>query len=137
MVHEKSCGVILYYTTNSNSTEILLLHYPEGHWDFPKGHVESGEEELDTALRELKEETGICDVDIVDGFREKIHYFFTNKGQTISKDVYFFLAKTKGKPVEISHEHVGFEWLSYEDAIKRLTFKNAREILKKSKQFLA
>ena len=62
---EKSCGVVLF-----NSDRFLLLQHnnevsgADGHWDFPKGHVESGEEEIDTALRELKEETNIEDVNI-------------------------------------------------------------------------
>lgn len=137
MIHEKSCGVILFYAADSNSVEILLLHYPEGHWDFPKGHVEEGESEIQTALRELEEETGIKDVRLVDGFREKMHYFFTKKKDGISKTVCFFLARTSDKTIEISHEHKDFQWLPYEKALKKLTFDNARKILKKTKQFLA
>jgi len=137
MIHEKSCGVVVYHTTKSGTVEILLLHYPEGHWDFPKGHVEEGEEDLDTALRELEEETGISDVDIIDGFKEKMHYFFTKKEGTVSKIVWFFLAESKHKNVNISHEHVDFEWLPYKEALQRLTFENARAILKKAKPHLA
>ncbi|MCD6109721.1 NUDIX domain-containing protein [bacterium] len=137
MIHEKSCGVVLYYMTKSSSAEILLLHYPEGHWGFPKGHTEKGEDDLQTALRELKEETGIGYVELVDAFKEKMHYLFKNKGETISKDVYFFLAKTSNKNIELSYEHQNFDWLPYDEALKRLTFDNAKEILKKTKQFLA
>ncbi|MBA4337130.1 diadenosine tetraphosphate hydrolase [bacterium] len=137
MIHEKSCGVVVYHIAKSGIAEILLLHYPEGHWDFPKGHVEEGEEELDTALRELEEETGINDAEIIGGFKEKMHYFFTKREGTVSKTVWFFLAESKHKNVKISHEHVDFEWLPYKEALERLTFENARAILKKAKQFLA
>jgi len=137
MIHEKSCGVVVYHTAKSGTNEILLLHYPEGHWDFPKGHIEEGEEDLETALRELEEETGISDAEIINEFKEKMHYFFTKKEGTISKTVCFFLAKNKHKNVKISHEHVDFEWMSYNEALERLTFENARVILKKAKQFLA
>jgi bis(5'-nucleosidyl)-tetraphosphatase len=137
MIHEKSCGVVLYHMEASKSVEILLLHYPEGHWDFPKGHVEEGEEEMQTALRELEEETGIKDVEIVDGFREKMHYFFMHKGDKISKTVVYFLAKASQKEVTMSFEHQNYEWLLYDEALEQLTFDNAKEILKKSKQFLA
>lgn len=137
MIHEKSCGVVLYHTADSKSVEILLLHYPEGHWDFPKGHVEEGEKEVETALRELEEETGIKDVELVENFREKMHYFFTHKEETISKDVYYFLAKTSQKEVTMSFEHQNYEWLPFKEAMERLTFDNAKVILKKAEQFLA
>ena len=62
---EKSCGVVLF-----NETKVLLLQHPDGtkvgHWDFPKGHVEIGESELQTAVRELAEETGITDLRVFD-----------------------------------------------------------------------
>ncbi len=137
MIHEKSCGVVLYHVDDSGLVEFLLLHYPEGHWDFPKGHVEDGEEDMQTALRELEEETGFSDVKIVAGFKEKMHYFFTKKEGTVSKVVWFFVAKASHKDVKISHEHKDFEWLPYKAALKKLTFENARGILKKAKQFLA
>ena len=89
MIKEKSCGVVLYRFADSGSVEILLLHYPGGHWDFPKGHMEEGEKEIQTALRELEEETGIKNVKIIDDFRGKIHYFFVRNGETISKIVVY------------------------------------------------
>lgn len=137
MIYEKSCGVVVYYRPNAKTIEILLLHYPEGHWGFPKGHVEEGEEEQETALRELEEETGIANIKLIDGFREKMHYFFTKKGETVSKVVYFFLAQVDSKEVTISYEHQNYVWLPIDEALDRLTFENAQEILKKAAQFLA
>ena len=139
MVHEKSCGVIVFYQTDSKPVEILLLHYPEGHWDFPKGHVEEGEEDIQTALRELEEETGIeeKELKIIDGFKEKIHYFFMRNSTKVSKTVEFFLAKASHKNITISHEHQGYIWLFIDEALEKLTFNNAKEVLKKVKQFLA
>ena len=55
MEQEKSCGAIVINKNN----KILLVHHNAGHWDFPKGHIENGETEEQTAIREVKEETNI------------------------------------------------------------------------------
>ena len=116
----------------------LLLHYPSSakaardYWDFPKGHIEKGERETDTVKREVEEETGLKDIEFIEGFKEWIKYFFKFKGKNILKFVTFYLAETKTKNVKVSFEHLGFEWLPFEKALERLTFDNAREILKKA-----
>ena len=73
---EKSCGIILF-----NGDKVLILQHrdtdnTEGHWDFPKGHVEKGESETQTALRELTEETGIKNLKLFSGFSHNIFYNF-------------------------------------------------------------
>ena len=70
-----SSGIILF-NENNNTRKYLLLNYPTGHWDFVKGGVEFGENHHQTAYRETKEETGITDIEFVDGFKEEIEYFF-------------------------------------------------------------
>lgn len=135
-VHEKSCG-LLVFNRQEGKLKYLLLHYPEGHWDLPKGHVEKSEDEKATAKRELEEETGIKDIEFKENFRVKIHYYFKRKNETVSKDVVFFLAETKNNTVKISHEHQNFIWLPYGDAIKKLTFDNVKNILKKAHMFLS
>jgi len=131
---EKSCGAVIFREIKER--KYLLLHYPHEHWDFPKGNIEKGEKEEETVAREVEEETGIKKIKFIRGFKEKISYFYRSKGNLISKEVIFFLVETKEKDVKISFEHKGFEWLNYEDALKRLTFKNAKEILKKSESYL-
>ncbi|MBI5227867.1 NUDIX domain-containing protein [Candidatus Micrarchaeota archaeon] len=137
MIKEKSCGVVLF---RKGATEVdrryLILQYSAKHWDFPKGHVEKGEDEIDTAKRETLEETGVDDLVFVPDFREHISYYYSMKGKKFYKDVYFFLAKTSITKIKLSHEHIGFEWLSYEEAISRLTYDNAKEILKKAENLL-
>tara|TARA_B100001741_G_scaffold298651_1_gene284370 strand:+ start:190 stop:612 length:423 start_codon:yes stop_codon:yes gene_type:complete len=133
---EKSCGVVLF-----NSDKFLLLQHnnedsrADGHWDFPKGHVESGEEEIDTALRELKEETNIEDVNIIPSFKQFINYKIDKGTLSVSKRVIFFLAETKVWDVSLSSEHQNFIWLNFEEAIERLTYDNAKNILKKAHIF--
>ena len=133
---EKSCGIILFREEN-NQRMFLLLHYPSGHWDFAKGHVENGETEQQTAQRELLEETGISDIEFIDGYRECMDYRFRNRGKMSHKVVVYFLAKTNSKEVQMSHEHRDFTWLPYEESLRRLTFDNARNLLKKAKEVLA
>lgn len=91
---------------------------------------------MDTVIRELKEETGITDARFIGDFREKISYFFKSGGKTIYKEVTFFLIETQESDVELSHEHTGYEWLNYKDAMERLTFNNAKNVLKKAHNFL-
>jgi 8-oxo-dGTP pyrophosphatase MutT (NUDIX family) len=131
---EKSCGVVLL-----NSNQVLLLQHPDtiisGHWDFPKGHVEKGEDEIQTALRELKEETGIDKVKIIDDFHHLISYNLLRGEETILKEVVFFLGITNQEKVSISSEHQSFVWLQYESAYERLTYDNAKKTLKKAFDF--
>jgi len=114
----------------------LLLHYEAGHWDFVKGNVEPNESEKDTVIRELQEETGIADGRFIDDFREKVEYFYRRQGATIHKEVIFFLIETHTEKVKLSYEHVGYTWLDYQNAMKRLTFKNAKEVLQKAHKLL-
>jgi len=134
---EKSCGIVLF-----NSDEFLLIQHlsksngNEGHWDFPKGHVEGNETELETAKRELVEETGIIDFRLLDGFRHRIEYFFQKGNEIIPKEVIFFLAESNTKDVVLSSEHQNFAWLCDDLAYNKLTYANAKEVLAAVKIFL-
>jgi bis(5'-nucleosidyl)-tetraphosphatase len=134
MLNEKSCGAVVYAKTSE--VKYLLLQYEAGHWDFVKGNVEEGETEKETTVRELREETGIVDALFIDGFREKIAYYYKRQGATVYKEVVFFLMETKTTGIKLSFEHVGFDWLSYEDAMRKLSFKNARDVLQKARDYL-
>jgi len=134
-LNEKSCGAVVF-AKNDLESIYLLLQYEAGHWDFVKGNVEKGETEQQTTVRELGEETGIVEAQFIDTFREPISYFYKRKGETIRKEVVFFLMETFSTKVELSFEHVGFEWLTYENAMEKLTFKNARDVLQKANMFL-
>ncbi len=140
MNFEKSAGAIIF-RKNGDKIYYLLLCYPlsarskKDYWDLPKGHIEDGEKEIDTVRREVKEETGIEDLKFVEGFKEEIKYFFNFQHKIISKTVVFYLAETETKDVEISFEHIDYEWLLYEKAIKQLTFENAKQVLKRANEF--
>jgi len=132
---EKSAGIVLF-RNDSDKNEFLLLNYPQGHWDFVKGKIEQNETSHETALRETKEETGITNIEFVDGFEESVEYDFRFKKEDIHKKVIFFLAKTNEKKISLSHEHNDFVWLEYDDALKKTTFRNAKNVLSKANEFL-
>ena len=133
MAHdERSAGFIIFRrpADPGAQTEFLLLNAGR-HWDYPKGHVRKGEDDLAGATRELAEETGITDARVVEGFRHEIVYFFRlPKRGLIRKCVVFFLGETTAREVTISHEHVGAEFLPYDAALKRVTFATAKQVLR-------
>ena len=134
MKEEVSSGIILF--NDIKDRKFLLLNYPSKHWDFVKGKMEEGETPHETALRETNEETGISDVEFVDGFKEEIEYYFRADNQDIHKKVIFFLGKTKTKNIILSHEHLDFIWLDFYKALEKITYENAKDLLKKSNMFL-
>lgn len=134
MPFERSSGVILFNSRKG----FLLLKYEWGHWGFIKGNIEKGEDEKETILREAKEEAGINEecIHFIPGFREKISYFYKKEGKTIYKEVIYLLAETTAEKIELSYEHTDYAWLPYEEAMKRITHENDRNVLRKAKEFL-
>ncbi|MEM2139940.1 MAG: bis(5'-nucleosyl)-tetraphosphatase [Nitrososphaera sp.] len=135
MVDERSAGAVIF-NADGPEPEYLLLHYGAGHWDFPKGNIEAGETERQTAIREIREETGITDLTFIEGFRQVVSYRYRKGKRLVTKEVALFLAQTRAKDVVISHEHTGYAWRKYDDAMKQLTFKNAKNLLAAARAFM-
>lgn len=157
VVYEKSVGGIIFRRSDGK-IEYLLLHYPPrkkekpakksptrqegkpctshgaGHWDYVKGHIEEGESEKETLLREAEEETNLNDdnLEFKKNFKEKIEYWFRKKGTLVHKIVDFYLLESKTKKIKLSFEHDDYKWLPYKKAKETLTFKNAKEVLEKA-----
>jgi 8-oxo-dGTP pyrophosphatase MutT (NUDIX family) len=146
---EKSVGAVVFRRRGENTVMYLLLHYRNGHWDFPKGHPEEGEDSEQTLRREAQEETGLDDLEILPGFKRQIRFFYraqdsekkerqeNGKFINIAKLVVFYLAETRTKNVKISFEHTGYEWLGYADALQRITYANAKNVLTKANAHLS
>ena len=130
-----SAGIILF-NENKGVRSYLLLKYPTGHWDFIKGKIEKNETPNKTSIREAREETGIIDIEFVDGFEEEIEYYFYADNQEIHKKVIFFLGRTKTIDILLSHEHLDYIWLKFDNALNKTTYENAKNLLLKSKEFL-
>ena len=131
MDQHKCCGGIIF---NINSQKYLLIQLKNGsHWDFPKGHMEEGETEEETALREIFEEVGLK-VNLQQGFREIISY--ADGINNVHKTVVFFLAKTSSFNITLQDEEVGdYLWLEFNDALEKLTYENAKNLLQKAENF--
>ena len=129
MKKEKSCGCIVI----NNKDEILLIHHNAGHWDFPKGHVEEGETEVQTAIREVKEETNI-DVKVNEEYRYSTQY---SPKEDVIKEVVYFLAKNiSSNKVAQESEVSEVKWFNIEEALEKITYDTSKEILVKLKKDL-
>ena len=135
MKNERSAGIV-FFRKIQNDIDFLLLNYPSGHWDLVKGHIESGEKPRDAAIRESKEETGITDIKFIDGCEEEIEYYFKYNNEDIHKKVIFFLSETKQDNIVLSNEHLDSIWLNFDDAMKKITFETAKNVLKKANDLL-
>lgn len=133
---ERAAGVIVVREKNEGQRYYLLLHHTSGgHWYFPKGHLEPGETLQSAALRELREETGIAPVELLDGFAAQIEYDLPPPGGR--KEVLFYLGRTPQETMRLSAEHDAYAWLSYPQARARLTYENSRDLLDRAEAFLA
>lgn len=133
MLHEKSCGGIVYRKYHGNTEILLIKHIGSGHWSFPKGHVEAGETEPETAIREIKEETGV-DVMLDPTFRELVTY---SPKKDTQKVVVYFIAKAKpGELVPQENEVAEVRWVEINRAAELLVYDNDRCIVGKAKKFI-
>jgi DNA polymerase len=130
---EKSAGFIVF-TQEGGRVKYLFLKVG-GRLDFPKGNIEKDEDELSAALRELKEEGGIAKVKIIPGFRRVLNYYYKRgDGALVSKTLILFLGEASGKEVSTSWEHEGFEWLSFEEAVKKIKYHSYRKALEEAEE---
>ncbi len=134
-MEERSAGAVVF-RRDSGSPRYLLLKYPAGHWDLPKGNIEKGEEPLQTMAREVREETGIVDLVVIPGFERKIEYFYRREGRKVHKTVVFFLAETQSEKVTISFEHQAYGWYGFEEALKAVTYPNAKRLIREAESLV-
>lgn len=132
--HAKSCGFVVYHKRWRTMYYLLVQHEDDQHWGFPKGHVETGESEEETALRETEEEVALRP-SLINGFSRRIHYL-TQKGKR--KEVVLFLGRLRRMrpPKPKAGEIRQAVWLPYEQARKTLTYDNSRLVLDQAQRFL-
>lgn len=134
---EISAGFVVFRQFR-RGRQYLLLHHEGNYWNFPKGHIEKGEDNLKAAFRETREETGLKKIRQVLGFKRYEKYFLRRgKRKFVFKLVIYFIAETSGKEkVHISDEHEGFGWFSFSDALQKLKYEESRTILRDAHAFL-
>ena len=132
MKKEKSCGAIVLSSNNGNRKVLLIQHENGGHWAFPKGHVENDETEIETAAREIKEETGL-QVEISTAYRKAVSY---SPAEGITKEVVYFLAFAADEEIQKQDAEVAdCIWLPMNDALAKVTYANDKYILQTAIDF--
>lgn len=120
---EKSCGCIII----KDNRVLLVYEKNRNFWGFPKGHVEDSESEIETALREVKEEVGL-DVEINPNKRYTLNYIIRDE---IDKTSVFYLATTKSDDIKMQESEIeNVKWCTFEEALNTLTFDNWKEFFR-------
>lgn len=136
MIQDKSVGIIPVLKQR-NDFLFLLVHQVAGHWAFPKGHPNANETELETAKRELSEETGLNTLEIVEGFKYQQRYSFVRDSGKTDKEVIFFIGFVNSKKVKIMESEVqSFSWLPFDECMKRLTYSESQKMLKEAYEYI-
>jgi len=133
VICRKEKGYFLFLLIYSNRNKI---------WGFPKGHIEPQENEREAACREIREETGLRELSMIEGFCEEAVYEAKSsrgqwKGQTIEKHSIYFLFKTGQEHIRVdNHEITDYKWLAFDGALALLKFENERNILQSADRYL-
>ena len=132
MQYEYCSGAVLYTKINNIINYVLVVEI-DGHCGFPKGHIELGETEIQTTLREIKEETGIT-ANILDGFLKKIEY--TMKNGNVKQTTYF-CAEYENQIIKYDeHELLGVKLLPFDEALLSLSYQNVKDVLIEANQYI-
>lgn len=138
IVKDKSVGIILYCKF-PRSLKYLILKHKKGHWSFAKGHKDKGESLIETAKRELYEETGIKNVDFISKkilLKEKYTFNLKSKNKIV-KEVNYFVAETKTKKVKIDRKEINnYKWCTINSAQKVITYDQSKKTLKKANKII-
>lgn len=133
---ETSAGGVVYRLVDG-SPLFLLIRDSYANWGFPKGHLETGERAEDAALREVREETGLAELELR-GTIDTIDWYFRFRGRLIHKSCHFFLMETT--QVETAPQHsegiTACQWSGYDEAREAISYANAREVLRHAHQLI-
>ena len=132
-LYDASFGIIPIYKTENGDLRFLLVQSVKTEeWTFPKGHAEGDEKPEEAARREVLEETGISDVEIIEDLKYLDNYEFERGGRVIEKTVTLFVGFVKDIKVTVQEKEIlDYKWTTYEEALETISFEEPREILKK------
>ncbi|MFX0086176.1 MAG: bis(5'-nucleosyl)-tetraphosphatase [Candidatus Hodarchaeota archaeon] len=136
---EISCGGVPVYLNEVTKFPLFLLVLHNGpfkYWAFPKGRQNEGETYEQTAIREIREETGSSDFKLMKRLISDSIYFPKRGSKTIIKKVVFFLVQFFSKDITLSGEHISYKWVTFDEALTMLTFDDYKRVLKESREFL-
>lgn len=131
-IHEVSCGCVPFRKSKNGFIEVLLVYRDKGFWEFPKGKKDTGETDVETAMRELREETGLSG-EIFSHQNIFAEYTFTRGDTTVHKTAIFFLCKVDDacQVVLDQKEVLDYIWLSPEEAVKKIDKIQLKEVAEK------
>ena len=133
MKYEKSCGVIIF-TRENNAIKYVIIKSINGFYGFPKGHVEAGETETQTALREVYEEVGLLP-NLIEGFRETVEYYIPSVD--VQKQVVYFLGEYKNQNIIFQKEELlSAELMTFNEANHCFTHQNNIDLLLKANNYI-
>ena len=131
MVKEKSCGTFIV-KKEEDLIKIILIRHNDGHWGFPKGHMEKGETEIETAVRETKEETNL-DVTIISDFLKKVTY---SPREGVIKDVIYYLGIPSGSVKIDNNEIIDYKWIDINKVEEYIDHKDHIEVINDLRKFI-
>lgn len=130
MKKDYAYGVIVFFVENS-SVYYLILKQIQGHWSFPKGHAEDGESSLETARRELEEETGIKDVTLISEKPQVKDEYAINGTKPVQKFVEFFIGEVESKDIVMQDGEIfDHKWITVEEGEEIFTYDSSKRLLK-------
>ena len=133
---EKSCGAVVF-TREGDTVKYVIIRSPEGFYGYPKGHMEAGETEEQTALREIKEETGL-DVTLLEGFRTEDSHALVREGRPdVTKQIVYFLAEYTGQVLRAQEGEVTeIRLMTFDEAMAAFQFESSRRILREADAYI-
>lgn len=134
--YKKSAGTIIYCNDKGKIKFLLMRNTLKNtYWEFPKGKIEENEKLRETAEREAREETKLKNFEYLPDFKHSQQWYFRFKGETINKTAIYLIARIPSEDmdkVDINKEHEDFDWLTYKEALDRISIKNNKKMLKKA-----
>lgn len=134
IVREPTSGGIVYRRTKKGDLEILLIQDAKDRWTIPKGHIEEGETAQATAKREIGEEAGLKDVEVL-GWLGKIHFRYRRIDKLVLMTTQIYLVRAKGDTNAIQKEEWmnGIKWFTFNDALDAIEYEDIAKLMLKAK----
>lgn len=130
IVREPTAGGIVFRRNAEGAIEILLIQDAKDRWTIPKGHIEEGETAKQTAAREIGEEAGLKDVDVLD-WLGKIHFRYRRIDKLVLMTTQIYLVRAKGDTNAIQKEEWmnGIRWFSFHDALDVIEYEDIGKLM--------